>query len=386
MARILQLFNVLGLPTERTMLEVAMGAADSGHSLTFAAEKVDPSLPPVTQPVRILPRIAVAQAEDIAMQMQQVANGPPEAGAAADFDMVHGHFGPRGLHASRYLQRGLPVVISCYGYDVSRLLSEPGPPAAAAWAQRYRWLGEHGACFAVLSEAMKRRLTASSVPSRAITIIPLGIELSRWPFSSSPLRLDIPEFLFVGRFVPKKGLAVALEALALLHARGCAARMRIVGGGEPAERQRLEALVRQLGLTGAVRWEGLLPYEALPAVMASASALVAPSLTAPDGDAEGCPMVLMQSQAVGTPVITTHHSGNAEALPPQARRFVVPEADAAALADAMQTLLKLSPLQQSQLSLSGRAWITQHFDLKQTIASYGALYTRLLSTRSALRN
>ena len=59
MARVLQLFNVLGLPTERTMLEVALGVAKRGHTLAFACESVSEHAPPVGWPVHAVPRIGV---------------------------------------------------------------------------------------------------------------------------------------------------------------------------------------------------------------------------------------------------------------------------------------------------------------------------------------
>ncbi len=394
MARVLHLYNVLGLPTERSMLEVSLGLVSRGHAVTFACESVSAAAPPVSQAVQALERIQVAPTDDVAGQMEAIAAGEP-GGAGADaghFDLVHGHFGPRGLHASRWLVRGTPVILSCYGYDVSRLLRDP------CWAARYRWLGEHGAVFVALSEAMREVLIGCGVPPEAVRLIRLGIKIERWAevarSGPSPLQAAaqdrLPEspgvrgvpgvprrLLFVGRFVEKKGLRVLLEAVALLRGRGVAAELDVIGGGDEA----MPALARELGLAEAVTFHGYVPYEELPRWMRRAYAIVQPSVTAGDGDAEGCPMVLMQAQAAGTPAITTHHSGNAEALPPEARRFVVPERDAPALAEAIRALLELDAPAYARLRAAGRAWIAGRFEMRQTVAAYDALYRELASGR-----
>lgn len=368
MARVLQLYNVFGAATERTMLEVPLALAERGHDLTFAAETVDDDAPPeLSQRVAIVPRIHVEPTDDINAQMQAIA----EAAPAIDepFDLVHGHFGPRGLHAARYLHRGVPVILTTYGYDVSRLLTDP------CWGERYRWLGERGVMFVALSEAMADTLRGVGVPRKRVAVIPLGIDLELWRYQ--PRRVYHRRFVFVGRFVPKKGLARAIEAVSILSKVGVRLRLTVVGGGKPAEKTAFAQMAKRLGVASEIDFIGRVPYENLADEMRSAVGLIVPSETAPDGDAEGCPMVLMQAQAVGTPVITTRHAGNAEALPPEAQRFVVDEGDADDLALAMHALLELEASPRQSLQAAGRAWIEARFDIRRTVEQYDALYRRL---------
>ncbi|MEM9914337.1 MAG: glycosyltransferase family 4 protein [Planctomycetota bacterium] len=367
MAKVLHLYNVFGAATERTMLEVPLALAERGHDLTFAAETIAVETPAVSQRVVAVPRIEVQPAADIDTQMQAIAEAAPAINDS--FDLVHGHFGPRGLHAARYLHRGVPVILTTYGYDVSRLLRDP------CWGERYRWLGEHGATFVALSEAMAATLLGVGVPRDKVEVIPLGIDLSRWPYTPRPV--GSARFLFVGRLVPKKGLGRLIEAVAICSRWGMKLSLNVVGGGEPAVEAAYIDQARQLGASALIDFVGRVPYEELGEAMRSATALVAPSETAPDGDAEGCPMVLMQAQAVGTPVITTRHAGNAEALPSAAQRFVVDEGDAEGLAAAMRDLIRLEPETRAQLQAAGRSWIETRFDLQRTVEQYDTLYRRL---------
>ncbi|MBB6428991.1 glycosyltransferase family 4 protein [Algisphaera agarilytica] len=367
MAKVLQLYNIFGAATERTMLEVPLALAQRGHDMTFAAETIADDAPEVTQRVLGLERIHVEPAEDIGAQMRAIAEQPPAIDES--FDLVHGHFGPRALHAARYLHRGVPTLITTYGYDVSRLLRDP------CWAERYRWMGERGATFVALSESMAQTLRACAVPVDRVEVIPLGIELPRWVYEPQPCNAT---FLFVGRFVDKKAPDDAIQAMATIRGRGVKATLKLIGSGDPVEEQRLRELVESLGLASAVEFVGRVPYDALAEAMRHATALVTPSRVAEDGDAEGCPMVLMQAQAVGTPVITTRHSGNPEALPSEAQRFVVEERDATALADAMNAKLNFKPDERAQLQQAGRRWIESRFDISQTVERYDALYRRLV--------
>lgn len=380
MAEVLQLYNIFGATTERTMLEVPLALAQRGHGMTYAAEAMDQDAPDIGSPVAGVKRIDVEPTDDIDGQMRAIAEAepavPPPAGKEK-FDLVHAHFGPRCLHAARYLQRGVPVLISTYGYDVSRLLTD------RSWAARYRWMGERGAVFVVLSEAMYRTLLRAGVPGDQVEVIPLGIDVSRWAYEP---RAVPAKFLFVGRFVPKKGPVWAINALAVLLGRGVEASLTMVGSGSRLQDWALREQVKGLKIEPWVEFVGRVPYEELPAVMRNATALVAPSQVAPDGDMEGCPMVLMQAQAVGTPAITTRHAGNPEALPPLPPEtglrdpdgFVVDERDPAGLAEAMRRMMNLTSEQRVALQGAGRAWIEDRFDLRTTVDRYDALYRRLI--------
>lgn len=368
MSKVLQLYNVFGAATERTMLEVPLALVDRGYETIFAVETIATKAPPVSHRVVEVPRIGVKPTADIDAQMQAIAEAPPALDES--FDLVHGHFGPRGLHAARYLHRGVPVILTTYGYDVSRLLRDP------CWGERYRWLGEYGATFVALSEAMAGTLRDVGVPGERIEVISLGIDLKQWGYR--PRAIYSSRFLIVGRFVPKKGIERAIEAVAILSKAGVKLSLTVVGTGEPGAQEAYEDITKQLGVTALIDFVGTIPYEALAEEMRSVVALVAPSEIAPDGDAEGCPMVLMQAQAVGTPAVTTRHAGNTEALPPEAARFVVNAGDVGALASAMQAMLGLRPEQKHQLQAAGRQWIESRFNLQRTVEQYDALYRRLI--------
>jgi len=162
------------------------------------------------------------------------------------------------------------------------------------------------------------------------TVIPNGVDLSRFRagVDAAALAARAPQphqplsILFVGRYgESRKGLGVLLEAMALLSARGLAARLEVVGDG-PAERH--AAAAERLG----VRFLGRLPDAALAARYAEADVFCAPSL---GGESFG--MVLVEAMASGCPVVASALPGYAEAA--RGAALLATPGDPAALAGAL---------------------------------------------------
>tara|TARA_R110000744_G_scaffold97265_1_gene187974 strand:- start:4227 stop:5381 length:1155 start_codon:yes stop_codon:yes gene_type:complete len=379
-ARVLHLFNILGASTEAMWLAYAELLANRGHSVTCGYESVGDAGGACELNQVCIPRIHVEDAEDIAAQMSGLTGAPSsgeiEALLGDEIELVHGHGGTRILHAAPWISRGIPTVISLYGYDASRLLCNP------CWVSRYRWAAERGTAFVVLHESMRVALIECGIASECIRTIALGIDLTQWPRAdASPNPSDPPRFVFVGRLVPKKAPGVVVEAMAMLFERyGVTAQLDIVGDGPL--RHALESQIEALGLSTQIQMHGAVPRDRVATVLRGASALLLPSTKAPDGDCEGTPVVLMEAQALGVPCITTEHAGNADVIAPSMRSFVIDRADAESLAISMYRFLRVSSKEQLALAESGRDWVESEFNIDRTALEYDALYGQLIGPGS----
>ena len=116
--------------------------------------------------------------------------------------------------------------------------------------------------------------------------------------------VDVPVIAVVGRLSPEKGVDRLLEACACLREGGSAFRLRIVGDG--SERQKLEQMVQELGLTECVEFMGFqsnpYPYMKAADIIACASYY------------EGFSTVVTEALILGRPVVTTPCSGMKELL------------------------------------------------------------------------
>ena len=139
-----------------------------------------------------------------------------------------------------------------------------------------------------------------------------------------------PVVLGVGRLTPQKQFSTLLDAFARLRA-GRALRLIVLGDG--AQRPRLEAQVRRLGLQDAVKLPGFVanPF----AYMARAAVFALPSAW------EGFGNVLVEALACGCPVVSTDCRGNGprEILAGGAFGRLVPVGDPRALAAAIAATL-----------------------------------------------
>lgn len=136
-------------------------------------------------------------------------------------------------------------------------------------------------------------------------------------------------FVAAGRLRPQKDFATLLRAFALLRAKRPA---RLLVLGEGPERERLEALALELGITPDVSLYGSTtnPY----AYMARATAFVLSSRW------EGLPTVLIEAMSCSVPVIATDcPSGPREILADGRYGRLVPVGDVDALAVAMEAAL-----------------------------------------------
>ncbi|MGE3274093.1 MAG: glycosyltransferase [Vicinamibacterales bacterium] len=279
-------------------------------------------------------------------------------------DVLHAHFGQVAVSVLPALATGgPPLVTSFYGYDAAVLGRDP------RWRARYAEL--FTAASAVLAEgpAMRARLLALGAPEDRTFVQPVAVDVQALPTWTAP---DRPTALFVGRFVEKKGLADALRAVARARVDVPDLVFRVIGDGP--EREAATRLAADLHLADVVRFEGLRPYADVVGALSRASVLVHPSAVAADGDAEGgAPTILIEAQAIGTPIVTTRHDdipfvtgGGGPGI------WLCGEHDVPALAAAIVDAVRTR-------TASSSAHVRAHHDVRVEVDRLEALYRRVMA-------
>jgi glycosyltransferase involved in cell wall biosynthesis len=272
--------------------------------------------------------------------------------------VVHAQFARGGVLALPLAQRlGVPLVVTLHGGDISK---RTGHRALNLLSLRFPQLVAGTARFVCVSGHIAALAAARGVPEARLTVLPIGSELAE-TMPPPPVAPDF--YLFVGRFVEKKGLPVLAEALRLLRAAGDQTRLVCVGDGPL--RPLLEALAAECG---GVELTGWLPPTEVRARMAGAWSLLVPSVTARDGDTEGLPSVIPEAMALGCPIIGSSHPAVAEGFVAGVSGVMVPEGDGAALAAAMLAL-SADPARRHALGLAAREFATQRLNAHRQSAA-----------------
>jgi glycosyltransferase involved in cell wall biosynthesis len=196
-----------------------------------------------------------------------------------------------------------------------------------------------------------------------------GTDLQR--FSPDRSAVEPRRILSVGRLVPKKGFPDLVRALALLRARGVPIRTDIYGGGPL--REELEALGRQLGLDGELAFHGARLQDEIVAAYRRAAVFALAPVVTDDGDRDGIPNVLVEAMASGVPVVATRISGIPELITDGVDGLLVPDHDPAALAEAVERVLR-DPELADRLGQAGRRRVAPHFDLARNTRRLRALF------------
>lgn len=239
-----------------------------------------------------------------------------------------------------------------------------------------------------VSETVRRNLEIAGVlPEAKAAVIGSGssngVDAER--FAPTPERLarareirrqlgipeDAPVAGYVGRFTRDKGLPELVAAQQLLRRTVTGARLLVIGGDEAGD-----------PLPGETR--ALLQSD--PAIVcAGFVADAAPYYHAMDVLAlpthrEGFPNTVLEAYAAGKPVVAARATGVLDAVMDEGTGLLVPVGNAAALAEALDLLLK-SPETRKDMGQAGRRWVLRDFRPVRIWRGLEAEYRRLLAAR-----
>jgi colanic acid/amylovoran biosynthesis glycosyltransferase len=244
---------------------------------------------------------------------------------------------------------GPQVWLRGHGVDLSVRLRDPH------WIDAYR---RYAAADGVIvpSHAAACSLAALGLPRDRVHVVRYGVDVptvlpSRARRTQRELRCAA-----VGRLVPKKAPLLVLESFRLAARHDRRLRLDLVGDGPlmPAVRR----FVTDHRLEGVVRVHGRLTHPAALAVIRHAGVLLHHAVVAPDGDAEGQPLAVLEAMAAGLVVIATDHQGIPEVITGGVDGVLVPPGDVAAMAEALANMAA-DPALRADLGMAARRRIRQ---------------------------
>lgn len=170
-------------------------------------------------------------------------------------------------------------------------------------------------------------------------------------------------FVFAGRLAPEKGLSTLIRAVA--HSK-----QRLIIAGTGPEETALRQLAAELGAD--VSFAGYLSGGDLHRLIGESLALVLPSEWY-----ENAPVSILETYALGRPVIGAAIGGIPEMVKEGETGLLAASGDVEGLASALSAMAALAPAVRAQMGAAGRAWIASEF-------SAGAYRARTLDLYASL--
>lgn len=270
-------------------------------------------------------------------------------------DVIICHFGNQALQVQALRDLGATraaLLTFFHGVDLSSWLR--GKPRDI-----YRPLFDRGDLMLPISLRWRDKLVELGCRPEKIQVMHMGVRLERFTPRAPGLRNGKLQLFSAARLVPKKGIDVALRALHVLGEKSHELHYHIIGEGP--ERAALQALVGTLGLSHCVTFHGWKTQEQLLELHAGFDVCLVPSRTAPNGDEEGIPVVLMEALASCMPVISTRHSGIPELVRHGETGLLAEENDPTSLAACLERAL-VNRGELSVMAAAGRELVAREFN------------------------
>jgi colanic acid/amylovoran biosynthesis glycosyltransferase len=288
-------------------------------------------------------------------------------------DVVHGHFSTESWRVFNAVRAaGLPLVTTFYGLDVDKLSRR------RAWKPRYRALFAYGSRFIVEGPFMADRLCAIGCPREKISVVPLGVDLQRYPVAAGSRTGsdDATRVLFVGLDREKKGPIDAVTIFSTAAAKMPGLELHIAGNGR--YRTEVEQALDSAGLRSRAVFHGYVSYDKYRAILADCDVVLVPSRHAADGDSEGgAPVVCIEAQASGKPVVGSRHCDIPFVVRHGESGLLSDERDTGSMARDLMRLATDAALRQ-RMGACGRLHVQQQHDSIVLAESMAGLYQELV--------
>jgi colanic acid/amylovoran biosynthesis glycosyltransferase len=290
-------------------------------------------------------------------------------------DVIHAHFGPAGVIMAPVAERlGIPMAVTLYGYDVSRLGRE------TFWRNKYPLAFSSASLLIGISRHICSRIEALGGDPEKISCWHLGVDLSQFEYRLADESFDgnTVKCLHLGRLVEKKSpidLVKAFRHAIEETSEDIQLELKIAGDGPL--RSELEQEVRDLGIENQVSILGTVPHSQVSQLMAEANLYTQHCKTASDGDQEGQGVSFVEASASGLPIVSTRHNGLTDVILDGQTGYLVEEGDVEEMGKKIACLAE-SPDEWRCLGKAGRIHMEEKFNLQDQVSSMKEMLSQIV--------
>ena len=338
------------------------GLAKRGHGVTVVTSLSRPGLPAYEEMdgIRIY-RTLLPSRTPWGWFVHAAGSTPRTRAAVQGADVVHAQAFPSILPCSLALAgSGTPLVCTLHTSHFLRLADNPVvAPALGKLIELSDYNFAASKEIADVGEALGPSISVETLVNGVETEIFRPVEGTH-PRAGRRWRLVVPRRLF-----PKNGVEFFVRALPLVAAR---ADVDAIVVGDGPERERLEALARELGVAERIEFLGARPHADMPGLLCSADLAIFPSLM------EATSVAALECMACGLPVAASAVGGLPQIVD-DGVGGLFPPGDPEGLAAKVVELLSTGGL--AERGVTGRERVVAMWSNERLVDRHLAVYGKL---------
>ncbi len=291
-----------------------------------------------------------------------------------NINVAHAHFADLACEYSDFIKnKNIPLVISYYGYDYEYL-----PYIKPEYINKYKELfskadkficeGNHGASI----------LTKMGCPPSKIEVIRLGVEIQYIPYHTKTKISQALKLIQIASLREKKGHIYSLKAFHKALNNHPNMHLTFVGSGEATIYNELQDYIAMNNLRYHVTIINEIDFNKLHQFISKFDVFIHPSCYSKNRDCEGgAPIVLLDAQACGLPIISTTHCDIPDEVVHQKTGLLTPEKNVEALAESISYFYEMDDPEYQTYSIAARQHIEEEFSIQKNAIKLNEVYKSL---------
>jgi len=281
-------------------------------------------------------------------------------------DIILCHFGPNGNIGALMREMGIQakVLTMFHGYDIRRGIHDGG--------KIYKKLFKYNdKILSICRYNYKHLLDFGAHPQKIVTH-PVGINVNKFPYEAKNRKQNSKKIVIsVARHVSEKGLNYGIDAIKVLVDQYGHKHIKYQIIGEGPLTLDLQTKVSDLKLKDHVEFIGAQQQAGVASLLQRADIYLLPSV------AEALPVVLMEAQAAGLPVVASNVGSVDEIVLDGKTGYIVEPKDVSQIALKLDYLLKNEKTWQ-EMGRSGHAHIEEKYNISTLNKRLESLFQELL--------
>jgi colanic acid/amylovoran biosynthesis glycosyltransferase len=290
-------------------------------------------------------------------------------------DIAHSHFATVGWEYMRLVKRvGIPYVVSFYGYDYQHI-----PFRKPVWKQRYRQLFQCADLFLCEGKHGAQILEKIGCPPEKIRVARLGVDVDQIPFWKRTKEREELHLLQIAKFTAKKGQKYTIDAFKMALENRPNMSLTFVGLDPWGIRSELLAEINSTPAAGKVFFQDSIDHKYLHEFMKDFQVFIHPSCYTEQMDCEGgAPVVLLDAQATGMPVIATTHCDIPDEVLHKKTGLLSPEKDSVSLVGSIKFYYHMGQADYNIFAQNSREHVEKNYNINLNSSRLRSIYHQLM--------